>query len=206
MSIRVALNHRTKYRYDRPIILLPQVVRLRPAPHCRTPILSYSLTVHPKPHFLNWQQDPYSNYLARIVFPELTRRREMSVEVDLVAEMTAVNPFNFFIEDTAEHHPFNYETVLARELLPYLETRRLRRASGLGPRAARQSQDRSNLSRGDQQALAFPRIGYVIRMEPGVQTCERTLTLGTGSCRDSAWLLRKLLRHLGMAALLYRAT
>src|SRR6516162_3231792 len=120
MPIRVALNHKTEYHYDRPVTLLPHVVRLRPAPHCRTPIVSYSLRVEPQPHFLNWQQDPYSNHLARLVFPKPIR--ELKVEVDLVAEMTVINPFDFFIEESAEHYPFIYDPILARELIPYLET------------------------------------------------------------------------------------
>src|SRR5262245_25340888 len=119
MAIRVALHHRTVYRYDRPVTLLPHVVRLRPAPHCRTPILSYSLKVQPDKQFLNWQQDPYSNYLARFVFPEPAK--ELVFEVDLVAEMTALNPFDFFIDEYAKKCPFVYEPVVARELIPYLE-------------------------------------------------------------------------------------
>src|ERR1041384_7979292 len=100
MAIRVALNHQTTYRYDRPVAHAPHVIRLRPAPHCRTPILSYSLTIAPRPHFLNWQQDPHGNYLARIVFPEPAR--ELTIDVDLVAEMSVFNPFDFFLDDTAE--------------------------------------------------------------------------------------------------------
>ncbi len=119
MAIRVALNHRTVYTYDRFVTLLPQVVRLRPAPHCRTPILGYSLKILPTGHFLNWQQDPYSNYQARIVFPKLVK--ELSVEVDLIAEMTTINPFDFFIEASAEKYPFTYDPLLAKELVPYLE-------------------------------------------------------------------------------------
>src|SRR5262245_45439501 len=119
MAIRVALTHTTQYRYDRPVTLLPHVVRLRPAPHCRTPILAYSLRIQPEPHFLNWQQDPYSNYLARLVFPQPAR--ELRVVVDLVVEMTAVNPFDFFVEPAAETYPFAYDAVLARELTSYLE-------------------------------------------------------------------------------------
>src|SRR5437588_13097037 len=119
MAIRVALHHKTEYHYDRPVSLMPQVVRLRPAPHCRTPILSYSLKIKPEDHFLNWQQDPYSNYLARLVFHKPTRT--FAVEVDLVAELTAINPFDFFIEATAEKCPFVYEATLAKELIPYLE-------------------------------------------------------------------------------------
>src|SRR5882724_2217310 len=120
MAIRVALNHKTSYRYPKPVWLSPQVLRLRPAPHCRTPVLSYSLSVSPKDHFINWQQDPYSNRLARLVFPKKTR--EFGFEVDLVAEMTVINPFDFFIDKYAEEYPFVYDATLAKELAPYLET------------------------------------------------------------------------------------
>ena len=120
MAIHVALNHKTSYRYDQLVNLGPQVVRLRPAPHCRTPILSYSLKITPREHFLNWQQDPQSNHQARLVFPE--RTREFVIEVDLVAEIAAMNPFDFFLESTAEESPFTYEPWLLRELRPYLET------------------------------------------------------------------------------------
>src|SRR5262249_12479760 len=118
-AIHVALNHKTHYRYDRRVNLGPQIVRLRPAPHCRTPILSYSLKIHPADHFLNWQQDPQGNYLARLVFPE--QSAEFSVEVDLVAEMSVYNPFDFFLEPGAAKYPFSYDTMLARELRPFLE-------------------------------------------------------------------------------------
>ncbi|MDP9053247.1 MAG: transglutaminase family protein [Acidobacteriota bacterium] len=198
MAIHVALNHKTQYRYDRSIHLGPQVVRLRPAPHCRTPILAYSLKIEPANHFINWQQDPQGNYLARLVFPETTER--FSVEVDLVAEMSVFNPFDFFVEPAAENFPFTYDVALTRELRPFLETEPadLRLASWL-----------SKVSRTPLRTIDFliginqrvqSEIGYVIRMEPGVQSCEQTLTLGTGSCRDSAWLLVQIMRHLGLAA------
>ena len=198
MAIRVALNHRTAYTYDRPVTLLPQVVRLRPAPHCRTPILSYSLKVLPQPHYLNWQQDPYSNYLGRLVFPKLVR--EFSVEVDLIAELTTINPFDFFIESTAERVPFAYDPLLAKELTPYLEMQ------PAGPQLAAlvASLRRGKIRTIDHLVEINQRLQsltkYIVRMEPGIQACEETLTLGTGSCRDSAWLLVQVLRHLGMAA------
>ena len=121
MPIRVALHHKTTYHYDRLVTLSPQVIRLRPAPHCRTRVTSYSLTIDPAKHFLNWQQDPQSNYLARAVFPDLVR--SFTVEVDLVAEMTVINPFDFFLEPHAEKFPFTYEPGLKKELAPFLEVR-----------------------------------------------------------------------------------
>lgn len=198
MPIQVALNHKTTYRYDRLVTLLPQVVRLRPAPHCRTPILGYSLRVEPVPHFLNWQQDPYSNYLARLVFPQPVK--ELKIEVDLVAEMTVINPFDFFIEETAEHFPFSYDATLERELSAYLETEPpgpllLELVSQLRGRDVRTVDYIVDLNR-----RLHDKIRYLIRLEPGVQSCEQTLSLCSGSCRDSGWLLVQLLRQLGLAA------
>ncbi|MEF8700784.1 MAG: transglutaminase family protein [Candidatus Accumulibacter sp. UW25] len=198
MSIHVALNHLTHYRYDRPISLSPQVVRLRPAPHSRTPILSYSLKVTPAQHFVNWQQDPQANYLARLVFPEKTR--EFCVEVDLVVSMSVINPFDFFPEPYATTFPFQYEAWQQEELEPYLHrlplTPLLQRFLATVPAAPRASVDfLVDLNQQVQRA-----VGYVIRLEPGVQSPEETLTLARGSCRDSAWLLVQLLRHLGLAA------
>src|SRR5262245_48825068 len=127
MSIHVALHHITRYRYDRKVNLGPQTIRLRPAPHCRTRILSYSLRVFPSQHFLNWQQDPQANYLARLVFPETTS--EFRIEVDLVAEMAVINPFDFFLEPYAESYPFEYEPWQQVELAPYLNRQPLDRKS-----------------------------------------------------------------------------
>ena len=204
MSIHVALCHVTHYQFDRPVSLSPHVVRLRPAPHCRTPVLSYSLKVTPGDHFINWQQDPQSNYLARLVFPE--KATELTVEVDLVAEIAVYNPFDFFLEPDAEHVPFRYDPVLAHELEPYHRKLPLTSLLGAYVRQVRQ------LMMGAKQPLrtidflvAFNQmlwkdISYGIRLEPGVQTPEETLELGSGSCRDSAWLMVQVFRHLGMAA------
>jgi transglutaminase-like putative cysteine protease len=198
VSIHVALNHVTHYRYDRLVALSPQVVRLRPAPHTRTPIISYSLKVAPSEHFINWQQDPQANYLARLVFPEKTQ--ELRVEVDLVAEMSVINPFDFFLEPYAEKFPYQYEALERHELQPYLyklpATPALQRFVDATPRTPTPSVDfLVELNQRVQHA-----VGYVIRLEPGVQTPEETLTKATGSCRDSAWLMVQVLRHLGLAA------
>src|SRR5258705_6330254 len=198
MAVHVALHHKTHYIYDRRVQLGPQIVRLRPAPHCRTAILSYSLKVQPKNHFINWQQDPQSNYLARLVFPEPTT--EFVVDVDLVAEMAVINPFDFFLEPHAEKYPFTYDAQAARELRPFLETE---------PAGPRLTAFLAGVPRESVRTMDFlvdlnqrlqREINYVIRMEPGVQTCEDTLTVRTGSCRDSAWLLVQAMRHLGLAA------
>jgi uncharacterized protein (DUF2126 family)/transglutaminase-like putative cysteine protease len=197
VSIFIALHHVTHYTYDRPIDLGPQTVRLRPAPHTRTPILSYSLKVAPAQHFVNWQQDPQGNWLARFVFPE--KATELKIEVDFTAEMTVINPFDFFVEPYAEKFPFAYPDDLKSELAPYLVT------EPAGPllsayleRIPREAPSTVNFLV-DLNAKLREQVRYIIRMEPGIQTPEETLGSGAGSCRDSAWLLIQALRHLGLA-------
>src|SRR5437667_1686911 len=243
MSIHVALYHKTEYTYDQPVGHGPHVVRLRPAPHCRTKILSYSQQVTGGEHFINWQQDPFSNWNARLVFQE--KMRKFSVQIELVAEMAVHNPFDFFLEDQATHFPFSYEPALKKDLRPFLEP---------GPRTPKLSAFLEMLKReilGRPEALTpaaphpsgvyqggyFPAAGslvetlemppvvaanpeslrtidfvvalnrclqrdikYLIRLEPGVQSPEETLTRASGSCRDTAWLLVQLARHFGLAA------
>ncbi len=198
MSIRVALHHRTTYQYDRLVALGPQVVRLRPAPHSLTTVDSYSLSVKPGQHFLNWQQDPHGNYLARLVFPDKTRSFE--IDVDLVAEMGVRNPFDFFLEPSAERYPFEYDPALAHDLEPY------RRLVPAGPKLKKLVEE---MRPKDVRTIDFlvalnqrlqHDIRYVIRMEPGVQDPEHTIDVARGSCRDTAWLLVQALRHLGLAA------
>ena len=201
MSIHCALHHRTSYQYEHAIGMGPQVVRLRPAPHNRTPILSYSLKIEPQPHFLNWQQDPQGNFLARIVFPE--KVTHFDITVDLVADLTPINPFDFFLDEQASTVPFTYDEWLVNELAPF------RRISGEEPsekmqalleecRPKPEEQTNDYLVRVNQ--LLEKRINYMIRMEPGVQTPEETLEKESGSCRDTAWLLVNLLRRLGFAS------
>src|SRR5580704_12720723 len=198
MSIHVALNHVSQYRYDRLVTLGPQLVRLRPAPHCRTRILSYSLKVLPTQHFINWQQDPQANYLARLVFTEPTR--EFRVEVDLVAEMAVLNPFDFFLAPYAEQAPFEYESNELLELAPFL----VKSAASSAFEQYLQRIPRAKMRTIDFLVELNQRVArdirYLIRMEPGVQTPEQTLARAAGSCRDSSWLLVQLLRHLGLAA------
>ena len=198
MSIHVAIHHVTTYRYDRPVTLSPQVVRLRPAPHCRSRILGYALQVLPEKHFINWQQDPEANYLARLVFPETTT--ELRIEVDVVAEMAVINPFDFFLEPHAEKWPFQYEESLQTELAPYRalspSTPLLDAFVAAIAREARTTND--FLVELNQQLSRH--IRYVIRLEPGLQTPEETLEKRSGSCRDTAWLLAQILRRLGLAA------
>ncbi len=177
------------------------MVRLRPAPHSRTPVISYSLKIEPSQHFVNWQQDPFGNYQARLVFPKPAEL--LQVEVDLVAELTVVNPFDFFLEEGTEHLPWRYPPELRRELTPYLET------LPLGPLLADQVQHaRTAYARPGRRTVdvlvdingrVHDLLRYDIRMEPGVLTPEQTLEGKHGSCRDFAWLLCQLLRHLGFA-------
>jgi len=198
MSIRVALTHRTSYHYDRPVVLSPQMVRLRPAPHSRTKIFSYALKIGPDNHFLNWQQDPQGNYVARLMFPD--KVSVFSIDVDLLADLEVFNPFDFFLEPEAERFPFVYDPLLASELAPFLKT---------DPPGALLSSYLAEIDRRPRGTADFlvalnaglrERVNYLIRLEPGVQSCEQTLENGSGSCRDSAWLMVQILRQLGLAA------
>src|SRR5437868_2191602 len=201
MGIRVVLHHKTIYNYDRLVTLSPQIVRLRPAPHSRTPVTSYSLRIEPKDHFINWQQDPHGNFLARLVF--LKETRSFSVEVSLAADMMVINPFDFFLEPYAEKYPFQYDALEASELKQFLEP------AGPAPAGPLLEKFLSSIDRSEIRTIDFlvqlnqrlqREIRYTIRMEPGVQTPEETLEFASGSCRDTGWLLVQILRHLGLGA------
>jgi uncharacterized protein (DUF2126 family)/transglutaminase-like putative cysteine protease len=201
VTIHVAIEHRTTYRFDRAITVGPHVVRLRPAPHCRTPILAYSLRIEPAGCFVNWQQDPFGNHVARLVFAE--KRAELTVSVDLVADMTVVNPFDFFLEEAAERYPFAYDPALAADLVPYLRADQpgplleawLAALPPLPPDGRATVDFLVSLNQAVQRSVA-----YTVRFEAGVQSTEVTLDKALGSCRDSAWLLVQVLRHHGLAA------
>ena len=198
MAIYASIYHLTHYKYDRPVMLSPQIIRLRPAPHSRTRVISHSLKVSPGGHFVNHQQDPYGNWLSRFVFPEPVR--EFKIEVDLVADMTVYNPFDFFVDDTAEEWPFDYPEDLTEDLSIYRKpepmTPKLKAfMDGIDRSRARTVDFLVDLNRRVSEA-----VEYTIRMEPGVYSPEETLTIGSGSCRDSSWLLVQVLRNLGIAA------
>lgn len=206
MGIKVALEHRTSYTFDRLVEVYPHVVRLRPAPHSRTPIEAYSLEVEPADHFVNWQQDAFGNFLARLVFPE--RTRHLSIKVGLIADLKVINPFDFFIEDYAETFPFTYPKALRDDLEPYLRPVD-EGEEGSGPGELVTSWLRNFTVAPGTRTIDFlvalnhavnADVGYSLRMEPGVQTPDFTLQTGIGSCRDSAWLLVSILRQLGLAA------
>ncbi len=198
MAISAAITHVTHYTYDRPVAVGPQTIRLRPAPHCRTPVTAYSLKVQPADHFINWQQDPFGNWVARLVFPNPTR--ELKIVVDLLVDLEVYNPFDFFVESYAQDVPFAYEPDLAKELAPYLETE----PAGPSLQAFLDALPKGPTGTAnflvDLNMRLSQEIAYLIRLEPGVQDPETTLGLRSGSCRDSAWLLVHILRHLGLAA------
>ncbi len=198
MAIRVAIDHKTVYYYDRPVQLSPHLVRLRPAPHARTPVHEYRLDIAPEEHRIYWQQDPFGNFVARVIFPQ--RLRELDVRVRLVADMTVINPFDFFVEAYAEHYPFRYDALLRKELEPYFEItehgpRLMQWMTGVDRRKRRVQDFLVHINQRLQQT-----IGYTVRLDPGIQTGEETFERAIGSCRDTGWLLVQILRHLGLAA------
>lgn len=206
MGIKVSLEHRTTYTFDRLVEVHPHVVRLRPAPHSRTRIEAYSMRVTPDDHFCNWQQDAFGNFLARLVFPNPAR--ELSITVGLIADLEVINPFDFFVEDYAEYFPFAYTPELVTDLEPYLRPVD-ESEPGSGPGALVRDWVRAQLPTDRPRAIDFlvavnhalrQGVGYTIRMEPGVQSPDHTLRAAIGSCRDSAWLLVSILREFGLAA------
>lgn len=198
MSIKVAISHKTAYKFDRSVNLSPHIFRLRPAAHSRTQIEGYSFKVFPENHFINWQQDPFGNYQARVVFPEKTT--ELRIEVEVIAKLEVINPFDFFVEEYAEKFPFKYDEMLSKELVPYLEVKDIGK---LTKHFIEQMSIPEDINIVDFLVYAnqqvFNSLNYNIRMEAGVQSCEDTLSSKSGSCRDFAWLLVQVLRSYGLA-------
>ena len=198
MSLKVVISHKTHYKYDKYISLSPHIIRLRPAPHSRTPIEAYSLKIKPDGHFLNWQQDPFGNYLARLVFPEKTK--EFCVDVEIIADMITINPFDFFVEDSAKDFPFEYKKDLKKELKPYLKIEEKNKIlkDFINSIDKKPKPIIDFLVEINQKINQY--LNYTVRLEAGVQTCKTTLEKKLGSCRDFAWLFVQVLRHLGLAA------
>ncbi len=194
----VSLKHITQYRYSQEVTLSPQLIKLRPAPHCRTVISAYQLSIQPLAYFINWQQDPFSNHTARLVFTEKTNFFE--IQVDLNAELKPINPFDFFLEPSAEHHPFIYDANLKSGLTPYLDQEPCGPLMQAFIEKIPQEKRRTIEFIVYLNQLVFNKVRYLIRHEPGVQSTEQTLQLGSGSCRDSSWLLVQLCRRMGIAA------
>ncbi len=197
MSITAALHHVTHYRYDKSVSLGMQTIRLRPAPHVRSNIQSYSLKIEPKDHFINWQQDPFGNFLAKVVFPE--KVKEFKIEVDVLSEIRVYNPFDFFLEEYAETFPFTYESGLKEELAPYLEIKEKDAGLLAWIKDADQKEQGIIDFLVDINQKLSGALTYTVRMEAGIQSCADTLKLGSASCRDMAWFLCQALRHLGLA-------
>lgn len=198
MALKVVISHKTHYKYDRKISLSPHIIRLRPAPHSRTPIEAYSLKIKPDNHFINWQQDPFGNYLARLVFPEKTD--EFCVDVEIIADMITINPFDFFVEDSAKNYPFEYKKDLQEELKPYLKIDEKNKILNdfVNSIDKKEKSIIDFLVEVNQKINSY--LDYTVRLEPGVQSCKTTLEKKLGSCRDFAWLFVQVLRHLGLAS------
>ncbi|WNH12086.1 DUF2126 domain-containing protein [Thalassobellus suaedae] len=198
MALKIVISHKTTYKYDRPVSLSPHIFRLRPAPHSRTPIEAYSIKITPENQFFNWQQDPFGNYLARLIFPEKTT--ELSIDVEIIADLKTINPFDFFVEEYAEEYPFTYKETTKKELLPYLEITDKGTLLEDFIKTIDYTPRKTIYFLIDINRKIYEYLNYNIRMDPGVQTCEETLGQKNGSCRDYAWLFVQTLRHLGFGA------
>ncbi len=198
MALKIVISHKTIYKYDRSVSLSPHIFRLRPAPHSRTPIESYSIKIKPENQFLNWQQDPFGNYMARLIFPDKTT--ELSVDVEIIADLKTINPFDFFVEESAEEYPFEYSETIKKELSPYLEIKEKGKLLQDFLKTIDYTPRKSIYFLIDINRKIYEYLNYNIRLDPGVQTCEESLDLKSGSCRDYAWLFVQTLRHLGFGA------
>jgi uncharacterized protein (DUF2126 family)/transglutaminase-like putative cysteine protease len=198
MALKIVISHKTKYKYDRSVSLSPHIFRLRPAPHSRTPIEAYSIKITPENQFFNWQQDPFGNYLARLIFPDKTT--ELSIDVEIIADLKTINPFDFFVEESAEEYPFEYSETTKKDLSPYLEITDKGKLLQDFIKTIDYTPRKTIYFLIDINRKIYEYLNYNIRMDPGVQTCEETLEQKNGSCRDYAWLFVQTLRHLGFGA------
>jgi uncharacterized protein (DUF2126 family)/transglutaminase-like putative cysteine protease len=198
--MRVRVRHESRYTYDEPALLGPQLVRLRPAEHTRARVLSYNLAFTPEGE-VRWQHDPWGNRIARLTFPAEQPSSELAVIVDAAFEIRPLNPFDFFVDDRCRELPFSYPDELGRELGPFLASAHARP----GPRLARWLEEVPQRGYITDYLVALNQrvadnVRYIIRDEPGIQSSEETLERRSGSCRDSALLLCDALRAHGFAA------
>lgn len=195
---QVRVKHTTEYLFDRSVAISPHLVQLRPAAHCRSPILSYSLLATPSDHYVHWQQDPFGNYLARFIFS--TPSQSLRFDVDMLIDVIPYNPFDFFIEFEAAQYPFNYSARLRRDLSPYIEVTEPSAIVGRwADKFRKESTETVDFLVALNQSMKSE-IEYIVRLEPGIQSCEETLNGRRGSCRDISWLLIQVLRELGLAS------
>ena len=202
MSMLVSLRHATRYLYDRPVTLGPHEIRLKPAPDCRTPVSAYTLAVRPARHTMHGHYDAAGNHVARVLFQD--KVPQLEVDVALTADLVPVNPFDFLVEPGAERYPPAYPGAARADLAPFLASTesggRLRRWLD-DFRFSDKPEGRGTVDLLVQLNNRVRKdVSYVTRMEHGVQSCEDTLDLRSGSCRDSGWLLVQVLRHFGIAA------
>lgn len=195
MSRAVSIAHVTTYRYDRPVFLGPQTIRLTPAPHARARILQHELTVAPGNHTLRHGRDPQGGVESRAIFGGRVAHFEITVRLD--AELIPTNPFDFVLEGGAERWPFDYDPLLRAELAPCLGGVQ----PGRGVTALLPSGGHDTLP----MLIALARriaseVRYIRRDEPGVWEPEETLARAEGSCRDSGLVLVQAMRALGIAA------
>ena len=198
MSVRVAITHESRYLFDKPVVLLPHIVRLRPSPYCKTPIEAYTLSIEPNKHFLHWHQDLFGNYLARLFFPEPSAH--LSCVVECVANLVPINPFDFLLEPYAVLWPFQYPSELSKYLEPYFQLQEDSRALQDWLQSLDSLPNDTTSFILEVTRCLSRDIAYIRRDELGVQSPEETLAKRRGSCRDSAWLLIHVFRKLGIAA------
>ncbi|MGI9212205.1 MAG: transglutaminase family protein, partial [Methylococcaceae bacterium] len=209
MSTLVALLHHIEQTYGSRRTVPTHWLRVRPAPHTRPDITAYTIKVTSEPHFLNWVRDPFENYIARLDLPEPVA--SLGLTVELLADLTPINPFDFLTEPEAAHYPFDYSEQTRKELAPYLN---------MPPPGSRLTAWLKRLDRSPGYIVeVLSRINKTVHEQvkrlgldwspafPGMESStvggialEEVLISGGFSPWQAAWLLTLTCRHLGLAA------